>query len=306
MNNNNKIINLFFSHDWGLNNTNHIKVSNIVRDLKNKNYTCWLDEENLMGNIDAAMADGIDNSQAIVICITNNYCNKINNTSRNMNKRDNCLKEWTYANARNKLLIPIIMEKDMLNINNWPPGIVSMYLGSLFYIDFTNDIIDSSINDFVKLLNSYKIYPNILPDINNNISQLPLYNKKKLPSIKTSTQEKLPIITNNINIFNCPDDNLEDTPLPTPKEEKLSLRMQDVIEKTLDIKPPDTPKLNKSSIKTQFVKSKTTNFTNTSLDKTYKNSLPYILPKTQRKNKTNNYISNLPLLRFCYPKKETI
>jgi len=301
MNNNiNKKINLFFSHDWGLNNTNHIKVSKIVKDLKNKNYTCWLDEENMMGNIDAAMADGIDNSEAIIICITKNYCNKINNTSRNMNKRDNCLKEWTYANARNKLLIPIIMEKDMLNINNWPPGIVSMYLGSVFYIDFTNDIIDSSINDFVKLLNSYKIYPNILPDINYNISKLLLDNKKKLPSINRSTQENLPIITNsnNVNIFNCPDDNLEDTPLPTPKE--------DVIEKTLNIKPPDTPKLNKSSIKTLFVKSKTTNFTNTSLDKTYKNTLPYILPKKQRLNKTNSYISNVPLLRFCYPKKVTI
>ena len=305
MNNNiNKKINLFFSHDWGLNNTNHIKVSNIVKNLKNKGYTCWLDEENMMGNIDAAMADGIDNSEAIIICITNNYCNKINNTSRDMNKRDNCLKEWTYANARNKLLIPIIMEKDMLNINNWPMGIVSMYLGSLFYIDFTNDIIDSSINDFVKLLNNYKIYPNILPDINNNISKLRLHNIKKLPSINRSTQEKLPIITNtnnNVNIFNCLDDNLEDTLLTTPKEANLS-----VIKKLPSIKAPDKAKLNKPSIKSQFVKSKTTNFTNTSLDQIYKNNLPYILSKKQQLNKPNSYISNVPLLRLCYSKQVTI
>lgn len=325
----NDIINLFFSHDWGVNNSNHIKVSNIVKELKTKGYTSWLDEENMKGNIDAAMADGIDNSQVIIICITKNYCNKINNTSRNMNKRDNCLKEWTYANTRNKLLIPIIMEKNMLDINNWPPGIVSMYLGCVFYIDFTNDKLDISINDLIKLLNNYKIYPNILPSINDNLSNLVLSSKKKLPRINKSIQEKLPIIINNnnisnnsinntsnnnttnnsIKIFNCPNDNLEDTSPISPKENNLSIRIEEIIDKDIDIKkikPPDVPNLNKPSLKTQFIKSKTTNFSNTSLNLRYKNTAPYILPKKNRLNKTSSYISNVPLLRLCYPKQVTI
>ena len=340
-------INFFFSHDWGLDNINHIKVCNIVKKLKIKGYTSWLDEENMRGNIDAAMADGIDNSQAIIICITKNYCNKINNTSRNMNKRDNCLKEWTYANARNKLLIPIIMEKTMLNINNWPPGIVSMYLGSVFYIDFTNDEIDDSINDFVKLLSSYKIYPNMLPDkmlpdkmlpdkmlpdkmlpdINKNLKNTTLYSKKRLPSIDKSIQEKLPIINNssinNSSINNSSinssnklkysNNDSENAYNLTQKEENLSLRIEEIVDKNLDIKdikPPDMPKLHKSSIKSQFIKtkskSKTTNISNAALDLRYKNTVLYTVPKRQRLNKTCNYISNVPLLRLCYPKQVTV
>ena len=128
---------LFFSHDWKLDSmgrNNHKRVHAIVKKIQKYGYTTWFDEEDMTGNIDAAMADGIEQADAVIVCITESYCNKINNASRDTRIRDNCLKEWTYAHARGKLMIPLIMEPNMLNTNNWPPGVLSMYLATTLYI----------------------------------------------------------------------------------------------------------------------------------------------------------------------------
>ena len=70
------------------------------------------------GNIDAAMADGIDNSEVIIVCLTEMYFKKVNETAKDPRQRDNCLKEWTYSNTRNKLIIPVIMEPCLYNISD--------------------------------------------------------------------------------------------------------------------------------------------------------------------------------------------
>jgi len=165
---------IFFSHDWKIDSQgrdNHKRVHEIVKQLQNYGYTTWFDEEDMNGQIDAAMADGIEHADVVIVCITENYCNKINNTSRDLRARDNCLKEWTYAQARNKLIIPIIMEPNMLNINQWPPGVVSMYLGLTLYINAVEDNNPITIISLIKMLEINGIKRDSLPPIKSDKSE---------------------------------------------------------------------------------------------------------------------------------------
>ena len=174
---------LFFSHTWkpdNLGRNTHERVYEIVKKIRDNGWTTWFDEEDMGGNIDAAMAEGIDNADAIMVCLTETYCKKINDTAKNPRNRDNCLKEWTYANARNKLLIPIIMEPCLLNQSEWPPGIVSLYLGSTLYIDASKDDINNAVifaNNFLLKHGiqpnnkSQKLYINIFNKIQKNIDE---------------------------------------------------------------------------------------------------------------------------------------
>jgi hypothetical protein len=100
-------------------------------------WSVWFDEDQLLigCNVDSEMARGITNSDAVCICISRRYVEKINA----QNHGDNCAKEWNLAQAAGKKIIPLIMEKEMLDIKAWPPGIVSMYLANTFYIDCTSD-----------------------------------------------------------------------------------------------------------------------------------------------------------------------
>ena len=47
--------------------------------------------------------------------------------------RDNCYKEFNYANVSNKIMIPLILEP---NINKLT-GIIGLYLGNQYFIDFS-------------------------------------------------------------------------------------------------------------------------------------------------------------------------
>jgi len=176
---------LFFSHTWrpdNLGRNTHKRVHTIVKKLRNNGWTTWFDEEDMGGNIDAAMAEGIENADAILICLTETYCKKVNETAKNPRNRDNCLKEWTYANMRNKLLIPIIMEPCLLNTNNWPPGIVSLYLGSTLYINAT----DNDLSESVIFANSFLLNNGLQP---HNKTQNLFINviKKKSTSPKSTS-----------------------------------------------------------------------------------------------------------------------
>ena len=160
---------LFFSHTWrpdNLGRNTHLRVFELVKKLRDCGWKTWFDEEDMKGNIDAAMADGIDNADVVLVCLTETYCKKVNETAKNLRTRDNCLKEWTYANARNKLMIPIVMEPYLLNPINWPAGIVSLYLGSTLYLDASKDDLEES----VIFINKYLLKQGLQP--NNNIKKI--------------------------------------------------------------------------------------------------------------------------------------
>ena len=148
------------SHTWQndkLNRNNHERVRELAEELYKIGWSYWLDEDNIVGNIDAAMAKGIDNAEVVIICLTEQYFIKVNETANNPQKRDNCLKEWTYATARNKLMIPVIMDISLCNINDWPPGIITLYFGSTLYINASIDDLKKAASDINKLLLKYNL-----------------------------------------------------------------------------------------------------------------------------------------------------
>ena len=153
---------LFFSHTWkydNLNRNNHNRVCQLAQKLNNCGWSTWIDEENLIGNIDAGMATGIDNAEAMIVCLTDAYCRKVNETAKDPRKRDNCLKEWTYGNARNKLMIPVVMEPDLLDMTKWPPGVVSLYFGSTLYVDGSKDNLNNTVINIHKILQQHGLKP---------------------------------------------------------------------------------------------------------------------------------------------------
>ena len=163
---------LFFSHTWkkdNLGRDNHKRVYELARLLKKRGWSTWVDEDDMGGNIDAAMANGIDGADVVIVCLTEEYCKKVNETARDPRKRDNCLKEWTYATIRNKLMLPVIMEPCLYNVTNWPQGVVLLYFGSTLYLDATKDDLSEAVIYINKTLLTYKLRPQNCVDIEHNI-----------------------------------------------------------------------------------------------------------------------------------------
>ena len=63
----------FLSHDWGTDEngrSNHNRVTRIKKALDAKGVDCWYDEEQMEGDIQAQMCDGIDDSTTVVVFVT--------------------------------------------------------------------------------------------------------------------------------------------------------------------------------------------------------------------------------------------
>jgi hypothetical protein len=164
---------IFLSHAWGHddnNRNNHKRVKNLSRLLQEKGYSVWLDENDLLGNIDNSIMKGITNSMVVLVCLTEKYCNKINNSVYDNSPNDNCYKEWNFCLFKQKKIIPVIMEKKMEDIFLNTDGVIQMYLNNVMFINYYDD----ENNDFdilcktLRLYNVYtrdeKIFMNIKPN----------------------------------------------------------------------------------------------------------------------------------------------
>ena len=137
----NSSINIFLSHAWdvdSLGRSTHQRAKLLNGGLKKLGWKLWFDEEKLLlgSNIDAEMARGIERSDAICLCITKKYIEKINSQIPG----DNCAKEFNLSFVSGKRILPLIFELEMLDIRNWPRGVAQMYLAHTLYVDCTGDI----------------------------------------------------------------------------------------------------------------------------------------------------------------------
>ncbi len=251
---------LFFSHTWrpdSLGRNNHDRVYQIVKLLQKMGWTTWFDEEDMTHNIDASMADGIENSEAIIICLTQTYFKKVNETARNPRGRDNCLKEWNYATSRDKLIIPVIMEKELKNINNWNNGVITMYLGNTIFIDCSDNDLEIGANNIDKRLKKEKIFPYIF---NNNNSLLDMDNRTNYISQNNTYKSQKKINSKCLHKSNS-----EDT--ISKYNNNLECKLEDFTDDTINVNKTLPLKFNSSKNKEIMSKSYNENNMNNEIEK---------------------------------------
>jgi len=131
---------LFLSHAWGTDDVgrdNHLRVRSIANALRLMGWCVWLDEDCIKAgdDIDSKMTSGILTSDAVCVCCTRKYLEKINTNA----KSDNCVKEWKLLHHARMPVVPIVMEPFLLEPNSWPKGICTMYLLNRLFVDFSGD-----------------------------------------------------------------------------------------------------------------------------------------------------------------------
>ena len=149
---------IFITHNWGLDShgrDNHKRCKLLAEELILRGYKVWMDENNIVKNIDNKIMEGISNSKIVLLCLTEQYCKKISDAINYQKINDNCYKEWNLILLNSKKIIPIIMEKDLIKNKN--SYVVQMYINSIFYIDM-NLSINDHMNLLCKNIASYKVF----------------------------------------------------------------------------------------------------------------------------------------------------
>ena len=144
---------LFLSHTWKYDESRrdtHLRVMQLCNLIKEYGWTVWLDEEQIRGNIDYSMVNGVRNCEIFIVCLTKQYIKKINRASANARIRDNCYKEWIFANSMNKYILPVILEPEVLQMKD--KGVIDLILGNTFYVDLSGDITEKNIKELHKTL----------------------------------------------------------------------------------------------------------------------------------------------------------
>jgi hypothetical protein len=80
----------------------------IKKELELLNYKVWMDVSDIRGSSLDSMAEAVENSFCVLICITEKYRQSIN-----------CQAEAQYAFKLNKSIIPLIMQKGYENVTGW-------------------------------------------------------------------------------------------------------------------------------------------------------------------------------------------
>lgn len=131
----------FLSHNWGSRMANgkydnHEKVWKIFSGLERNGISCWFDSEQMSGNITRKMAEGIDNSDSVIVFITNDYINKVNGDRAD----DNCQLEFNYAaqSKTKKKMVAVVLDPACRDTGSWT-GQFGIILRGELYVDFCND-----------------------------------------------------------------------------------------------------------------------------------------------------------------------
>ena len=149
----------FLSHDWArdeLGRDNHDRVRQINAKLQASlgAGTTWFDEANMTGDINDAMATGVEQSWTMVVFITSNYLTKVSGKGPK-GLDDNCRFEFNlglrYIHVAG--MIPVVMEPSQTDAMSWASGLVSGKLGTKLYINLTDHAnLDAKITELVQAI----------------------------------------------------------------------------------------------------------------------------------------------------------
>ncbi|CAF1032512.1 unnamed protein product [Rotaria sordida] len=111
---------IMISYSW----KNKILCHQIYEYFRDDGYRVWIDENDMYGSIIERMAEAIEKSNFILICVSSDY-----------KKSANCQAEAEYAFKRKKTIIPLIVEP-----NYKADGWLSFIIGNKIYINFTDRV----------------------------------------------------------------------------------------------------------------------------------------------------------------------
>ena len=101
-------------------------VLRLRRELGRRNYSIWIDVEQMQGSTVDSMADAIDAAYSVVYCMTQAY-----------KESANCKLEAMYAHQSGVQMIPVMLE------DNWQPnGWLGMLLGTRLWYGFIGSALD--------------------------------------------------------------------------------------------------------------------------------------------------------------------
>jgi hypothetical protein len=90
--------------------------------LEKEGYSVWLDRDEMRGSIIESMAEAVENSKCVLICMSSDY-----------KASTNCQAEAEYAFNRKSKMIPLMVEKEYK-----PDGWLGFMAGSKIYVDFAD------------------------------------------------------------------------------------------------------------------------------------------------------------------------
>jgi len=102
----------------------------IYDELIKSNYQVWIDFDQMRGNVMDAMAQAIESSPIVIICMSEDY-----------RKSNFCRAEAHYAFKRQRKIVPVLLQKHYR-----PDGWLLFLIGQLLYVDFNKHEFNRAMN----------------------------------------------------------------------------------------------------------------------------------------------------------------
>jgi hypothetical protein len=138
------------------NTSNREIVLKIKEKLESYGYRIWIDINDIHGSSLDSMANAIENSFVVLICISERYRESIN-----------CQAEAQYAFKIKKPIIPLILQKGYENVSGW----LGILMGDKIFINFTKYELEECFKRLKNEIEAKKEKPK-LNNLNENVIQV--------------------------------------------------------------------------------------------------------------------------------------
>ncbi|XP_070551878.1 uncharacterized protein [Ptychodera flava] len=110
-------------------------VWKIEEALRTRGINTWIDKSNIGSELYEGMAAGVDGANAVILCISDDYC-----------RSENCEREAKYAGDKKKVIIPIKLER--ASIAPW----IKLLIAGKIYISFSDGDSGEKFNENIESL----------------------------------------------------------------------------------------------------------------------------------------------------------
>ncbi len=152
-----------------------ILCQQLYEELTKASYHVWIDFDQMHGNVMDAMAQAIEQSHTIIICMSEDY-----------RKSNYCRAEAHYAFQCQRKIVPVLLQKHYK-----PDEWLLFLIGQLIYVDFTKYEFGRAIEMLTKELKTEDVYKTNVVSITRLISPPPTFPKNILEYTSTHVQDWL-------------------------------------------------------------------------------------------------------------------